>query len=64
MLSFDTKHKLGFLLNKIAKLELEIEHQRQHLAVTPEFEPYSAFCRINRDNSKLITTHELYAFLM
>jgi hypothetical protein len=64
MLSLDSQQKLSKLFQKIAKLELGIEKQRQRLASIPEFELYSAFCRVNRNCDKLITANEIYAFLM
>ena len=64
MLSLDSQQKLSKLFHKIAKLELGIEKQRQCLAFIPDFEPYSAFCRVNRNCDKLITAHEIYSFLM
>jgi hypothetical protein len=62
-LSSMTKSKLGELLLTVAEDELIIEQQRQLLANLKEFEPYSAFTRIDRDNKGFITGRDLQAFI-
>ncbi len=63
MLGLETQYRLRDFLSKIATLELSIEQQRQRLAKIPDFEPYAAFCRINRTGDKAITCQELNQFL-
>lgn len=47
----------------MAERELDIEHQRQILGEMLDFEPYSAFCRVNRCQDKRITADEIHHFL-
>jgi len=54
-----TKSKLGELLLTIAEDELIIEQQRQMLASLKEFEPYSAFTRLDRENKGHITGKDI-----
>jgi len=63
MLGLDTQYHLRDFLQTIADRELEIERQRQILGEIPEFEPYAAFCRLNRHQDKKITADEIYNFL-
>ena len=51
------------LIEKIGKLELECESQRQLIASIPEADPYSLFRRIDRDNDGFIKSVEMLAFL-
>ena len=51
------------LLRNIAERELDIERNRQILGEILEFEPYAAFCRVNRHEDKKITADEIYSFL-
>ena len=48
MLGIDSQYRLKEFFREIADQELDIERQRQILAEITEFEPYAAFCRINR----------------
>jgi Ca2+-binding EF-hand superfamily protein len=48
MIGLQTEHKLAQLLKSIAEGEKEIEVVRQVLAEQPDFEPYTAFKRIDR----------------
>ena len=63
MLGLDTQYSLRDYLKEIAEKELEIERQRQILGEIQDFEPYAAFCRLNRHDDKRITADEIYAFL-
>jgi len=47
----------------MAERELEIERQRQILGEIVDFEPYAAFCRVNRHEDKRITADEIFNFL-
>lgn len=62
-LSSMVKSKLGELLLNVAEEELMIERQRQQLASLREFEPYSAFTRIDRDRKEYISTRDLVSFI-
>ena len=62
-LSSMTKSKLGELLLTIAEDELIIEQQRQMLASLKDFEPYSAFTRIDRENKGYIVGRDVQQFL-
>jgi len=55
MLGLESQYRLRDFFRQIANTELTIETQRQELANLPEFEPYAAFCRINRKCDKLVT---------
>ena len=63
MIGLQTELKLAQLLKNIADGEKEIEVVRQVLAEQPDFEPYTAFKRIDRDGSGYISTWELHNFL-
>lgn len=63
MLGLETQYRLRDFFQTMASLELRIENQRQRLATLEEFEPYSAFCRINRDGNKKVTAFEIMNFL-
>jgi hypothetical protein len=43
--------------------ELDIERHRQILSEIKDFEPYAAFCRINRHQDKRVTHEEIWRFL-
>jgi hypothetical protein len=58
-----TKSKLGELLLTIAEDELIIEQQRQMLASMQEFEPYSAFTRLDRENKGFVTGRDIQQFI-
>ncbi len=59
MFGYDSKLKLKELLLFIAEQELAIEKMRQILAAIRDFEPYTAFRRIDRDGSGYIGAKEL-----
>ena len=63
MLGLETQYCLRDLLRNIAERELDIERNRQILGEILEFEPYAAFCRVNRHEDKKITADEIYSFL-
>ena len=62
MFGYDSKLKLKELLLFIAEQELAIEKMRQILAAIRDFEPYTAFRRIDRDGSGYIGAKELCQF--
>ena len=63
MLSVETQYKLRELFQTLGNYELSIEALRQHLASLPEFEPYSAFLRLDRSCSKCIRAQDILMFL-
>jgi Ca2+-binding EF-hand superfamily protein len=62
-LSSITKSKLGELLLTVADQELMIERHRQSLAVLPDFEPYAAFTRVDRERKEYITARDIVTFI-
>ncbi|CDW85220.1 ef hand family protein [Stylonychia lemnae] len=62
-LSSMTKSKIGEILLTVAEDEIIIEQQRQMLAGLKEFEPYSAFTRIDRDGKGFIVSRDLQHFI-
>jgi hypothetical protein len=63
MLGIESQYRLKDFLKAVAHKELQIEDQRQRLATEPDFEPYAAFCRVNRKGDKRITAAEIIDFL-
>jgi Ca2+-binding EF-hand superfamily protein len=63
MLSPDTKNKLKDFLMAIANGELAVEKRRQSLAMLGDFEPYSAFIRIDRNGDNIIDAGDVAQFL-
>ena len=63
MLGLESQYRLRDFLKQVARLELKTEAIRQELANLPEFEPYAAFCRINRKCDKLVRAQEIHCFL-
>ena len=63
MLGLETQYYLRDFIKSIAQRELEIERQRQILGEIVDFEPYAAFCRVNRHEDKRVTADEIHAFL-
>jgi len=57
------KSKLAELFLLIAEEEQHIEHRRQRVAALPDFEPYSAYSRLDRLNRGYITGQQLRDFL-
>jgi hypothetical protein len=64
MLGIDSRYRLKEFLRAVAEKELLIESERQRLAAMADFEPYAAFCRVDRDQNKRITASEIRDFLM
>jgi hypothetical protein len=64
MLGLDTQYYLRDFLRTVSERELDIERQRQILGEIVDFEPYAAFCRVNRHQDKRITADEIHAFLL
>jgi len=60
MLGLDTQHHLLNFFKTVSERELEIERQRQILGEVQEFQPYGAFCRVNRHQDKRVTAEEIY----
>ena len=63
MLGLPTQKKLKKLLFTIAKLEQQIELQRQFLASNENVEPYSLFQRIDRNEDSFVTSIDFLNFL-
>ena len=59
----ETKSKLGEILLTIADEENKIEKLRQNLATYKEFEPYSAFTRIDRESKGFIEGMDISRYL-
>lgn len=59
MLSIETKHKFKEILLCCGEEEMAIEKLRQILAKHKDFEPYSSFRRIDRDNKGYVTAKQL-----
>ena len=51
------------LFETLGNYELSIEALRQSLSSLLEFEPYSAFLRLDRHNKKCINSHDIWIFL-
>ena len=62
-MNLDSQYRLKEFFREMASQELEIERQRQILAEVDDFEPYAAFCRVNRHGDKRICSAEIFAFL-
>lgn len=63
-LSSVVRSRLAALLLTVAEEEAQIEMNRQNLARLVEFEPYSAFSRIDRDNRGYLCGREIQQFLV
>jgi hypothetical protein len=63
MLGIESQYRLKDFLRALALKELQIEDQRQRLARHEEFEPYAAFCRVNRRGDKRICAAEIVDFM-
>ena len=63
MLSVETQTKIRDFLKAIGDYELSIEGLRQNLASILQFEPYSSFLRIDRQNQRCITSESIRGFL-
>lgn len=58
-ISPSTQKLLKNLLVYTAQQEVAIERQRQQICSMPEFEPYTAFRRIDRQNLGLVDKNSL-----
>lgn len=63
MLGIESQYKLKEFFQAVAESELSVERQRQLLASIPDFEPFAAFQRVNRNGDEIITALEIYSFL-
>ena len=63
MLGIESQHLLRDFLQLTGQLELQTERQRQKLARLPDFEPYSAFSRITRNDTKAVNEIHVFDFL-
>jgi len=63
LLSSMTKSKLGELFLCVADSEVAIERQRQILASLPDFQPYAAFTRLDRDRKEGISAKDIAYFI-
>ena len=59
MFGYDSKLKLKELLLFVAEQELAIEKMRQILAAIRDFEPYTAFKRVDRNGTGYVGYTEL-----
>ena len=62
-LSIATKKVLTAFFKHLGQNELSVEKKRQKLASMYDFEPYSAFCRLDADGDKELFTIDFYNFL-
>lgn len=63
MLGVETQYKLKDFFQAVAEAELAVERQRQNLAVNPDFEPYAAFTRFDRNGNNKVTDLEIFTYL-
>ncbi len=68
MISQSTKYKLYLVLKAVSENEIMVENQRQELGRIEEFEPYSAFKRIegcspHGATKNVISPRDMVAFL-
>ena len=63
MLGIESQHLLRDYLKASARYELQVEKQRQRLSILSDYEPYAAFCRVNRSGNKRINVTEILNFL-
>jgi len=63
LFSHDSQLKLKEFFLVLAKAEIRIEKERQILAAMPEFEPFSAFQRINKTRDGLLSALQILNFL-
>lgn len=61
--TFGIEKSLGKYLGKIQRSEASLESLRQALGVNRDFEPLSAFQRIDRNDDLCVTAHEILRFL-
>lgn len=63
MVGVETERNLAELLFGVADLERQVELARLSLCENRDFEPYSAFKRIDRLGTSFITPYDLRDFL-
>jgi len=63
MINYETKLKLKDLFLCLSEEEVRIERLRQVLASIPEFEPYAAFKRIDRNSTGALTPKAICKYL-
>ena len=63
MLGFQTELKLANIFRTIAENEKLSEITRQSLAEQNEFEPYTAFKRIDRSSNGYLSVYDIHRFL-
>lgn len=63
MLGVESQYKLKDFFQTVAEQELSVERQRQGLASIPDFEPYAAFTRFDRNANNKVNDLEIYQFL-
>lgn len=63
MLSEKTNNLVGEFFVRIARTEKKLEVIRQMLCEFEQFEPYSAFQRIDRSRNNLLTAPDILQFL-
>jgi len=59
----ETEKKLCNFIEEVACAEKKIEECRQLLAELPDFEPYSAFLRIDQKRVKYVSAEDIFKFL-
>lgn len=60
MLGVETQYKLKEFFQTVAEQELSVERQRQQLATVPDFEPFAAFTRFDRNGNHKVHDLEVY----
>ena len=63
MLSIETERRLKYFFDDVRQGEEYQEIKRQRLCQNPEFAPYSAFMRIDRNANESLSPFEIAAFL-
>ena len=62
MLGFETERRLYNLFEEVRVSEIAQENRRQRLCMNPDFAPYSAFMRIDRNANERISKYEILDF--
>jgi len=63
MLSYETERRLKSLLQATGEGEQQLESLRQRLCSIPDFAPFSAFQRVDRDAKDFVNSSDILAFL-
>jgi hypothetical protein len=63
MLGYETERRLKNLLIATGEGEQQLENLRQRLCAIPDFAPFSAFQRVDRDAKDYIDSVDILAFL-